>query len=401
MGKIIVTQWEQVLLLFQMDDAGHPQMIRVSPWPGEEENLGNIYIGRVEEIVPGIGAAFVSIAPGKKVFLPLNECAKPLVINREYDGRLKHGDMLPVQIATKALKTKLPAATARLSLAGTYCVCRLDSPKITCSGKLPTDKARELRQAARELRREKSAELAGCEDYGFIIRTNAGALADSAPLFEEMEEFIRTFHRLLGIYKTRICHTCLYCSQPELTGVIRSIPLSDYDEIITDDEIIKELFSPFVPVPIRYYQDPLVSLSALYSLKTHLSRALEKRVWLPSGGYLVIEPTEAMVVIDVNTGKASGDRRIVRKNLYLQINLEAAKEIARALRLRNYSGMIMVDFINMDSEQDKQLLMEHLAAYLREDKVETRLVDMTALGIVEITRKKISRPLSEFIRKSL
>ena len=183
--------------------------------------------------------------------------------------------------------------------------------------------------------------------------------------------------------------------------MIRSIPLSDYDEIITDDEIIKELFSPFVPVPIRYYQDPLVSLSALYSLKTHLSRALEKRVWLPSGGYLVIEPTEAMVVIDVNTGKASGDRRIVRKNLYLQINLEAAKEIARALRLRNYSGMIMVDFINMDSEQDKQLLMEHLAAYLREDKVETRLVDMTALGIVEITRKKISRPLSEFIRKSL
>lgn len=399
MGKIILTEREQALVLLLTDDAGHPQMIRVSPWPGEEEILGNIYIGRVAEIVPGIQAAFVSIAPGRKVFLPLRECEKPLLTNREYDGRLKPGDEILVQITTKALKTKLPGATARLSLAGTYCVCRMDTPKLTCSGKLPSERARELKEAAKAFLREKGAELFECKDYGFIIRTNAGALTDRTPLFEEMAGFMGIFGELRRKYKTRICHTCLYCSEPELAGVIRSIPLSDYDEIVTDREEIRELFSPFVPVPIRYYQDPRVSLGTLYSLETHLSRALEKRVWLSSGAYLVIEPTEAMVVIDVNTGKASADKSIARRNLYLQINLEAAREIARQLRLRNYSGMIMVDFINMDSDQDNRTLMEKLGEYLRMDRVETRLVDMTALGIVEITRKKISKPLSAFISR--
>ena len=148
----------------------------------------------------------------------------------------------------------------------------------------------------------------------------------------------------------------------------------------------------------RLYQDNMLSLSALYSIETHLKQALDKKVWLPSGGYLVIEPTEAMVVIDVNSGKGSNEKNAGRKNLYLKINLEAAKEIARQLRLRNYSGMIMVDFINMDAKEDRQKLLTCLEACLKEDSIRTRLVDMTALGIVEITRKKVSRPLMELLK---
>ncbi len=146
---------------------------------------------------------------------------------------------------------------------------------------------------------------------------------------------------------------------------------------------------------VRFYQDELLALAKLYSLKTHLKEVLGRKVWLPCGGYLVIEPTEAMVVIDVNSGKTVSKGKKSRE-YYLKVNLEAAKEVARQLRLRNYSGMIMVDFINMDTEEDNQTLLKILDGYLKEDKSGTRLVDMTALGIVEITRKKQSRPLSDF-----
>ncbi len=396
MGKVIITERNNVLVLFLLDEKGHPQMIRVSLWPGEEEMLGNIYIGRVEEIVPGICSAFVSIAPGEKVFLPLEECKDPLLSNREFDGHLKCGDQILVQITSKALKTKLPAASARLTLPGSYCVCRMGAHKITYSGKLTPETVKDLKEAI------KTKAIPDRENYGFIIRTNARSLgADKEPLFEEMSKFIDVFRNIGRKFKTRTCHTCLYRSEPELVRVLKGIPLESYNEIVTDSARIRELISPFLTAPVRLYEDKMVSLSALYSLNTHLSRALEKRVWLPCGGYLVIEPTEAMTVIDVNSGKASGNKGIAKKNLYLQINLEAACEIARQLRLRNYSGMIMVDFINMDSEKDNQILMDALREYLHEDKVDTRLVDMTALGIVEITRKKISRPLSDFSHQLL
>ncbi len=395
MGKIIIIERGNVLVLFLMDAQGHPQMIQVSFWPGAEEMLGSIYLGRVEEIVPGIQAAFVSIAPKEKVFLPLGECAYPLLANRDYDGRLKQGDEIVIQITSKAVKTKLPGATARLSLPGAYCVCRMDSPKTSYSGKLGQETVNEIKMALSE------SEIPGRKDYGFIIRTNARTLTDKEPLFSEMAKFTAIFNDIKQKYKTRTCHSCLYRSEPELVRVLKGIPMEEYDDIVTDQEQICQLIAPFLTTPVRYYQDQTLSLTALYSLNTHLSRALEKRVWLQSGGYLVIEPTEAMTVIDVNSGKASGDKRISKRNLYLQINLEAAREIARQLRLRNCCGMIMVDFINMDSEEDEKILMKALDEYLRRDQVETRLVDMTGLGIVEITRKKINRPLSDFFSSNI
>ena len=139
----------------------------------------------------------------------------------------------------------------------------------------------------------------------------------------------------------------------------------------------------------------MISLSKLYSIETHLEEALSKKVWLPCGGYLIIEPTEAMVVIDVNSGKTD-PRDKKNTDYFLKVNLEAAKEIARQLRLRNYSGMIMVDFINMENKYHKEKLIKDFDLFLKEDRIPTRLIDMTALGIVEITRKKISKPLADF-----
>ena len=212
--------------------------------------------------------------------------------------------------------------------------------------------------------------------------------------------FIHIFDTIRDTYRHRTCYSCFYQPEPEIIRLIKNIPLDSYDEIVTDlPDLYDILIKAFSDKSVRLYQDEMLTLSKLYSIETHLKEALAKKVWLSCGGYLVIEPTEAMVVIDVNSGKSIGKGKESR-DYCLKVNLEAAKEVARQLRLRNYSGMIMVDFINMEEDVDNQTLMETLDRILQEDKVRTRLVDMTPLGIVEITRKKVSKPLFDFFGKT-
>ena len=161
----------------------------------------------------------------------------------------------------------------------------------------------------------------------------------------------------------------------------------------TEDPHIQHQQEVLYNVQMCIRDSRLLSLGKLYSLDNALSKALDKRVWLKSGGYLVIEPTEAMVVIDVNTGKYEGKKKL--EETVLKINLEAAAEIARQLRLRNLSGIIMVDFIDMNQEESKMQLMEALKAAVAKDPVKTVVVEMTRLNLVEITRKKVRRPLYE------
>ena len=137
----------------------------------------------------------------------------------------------------------------------------------------------------------------------------------------------------------------------------------------------------------------MLSLNKLYSLDVRLEEALRERVWLKSGGYLIIQPTEALTVIDVNSGKSIARKKA--QEHYLKINLEAAKEIARQLRLRNLSGIIVADFIDMKSDADNQTLLQTLRESVRTDRVMVQIVDMTKLHLVEITRKKIKKPLAE------
>jgi ribonuclease G len=129
-----------------------------------------------------------------------------------------------------------------------------------------------------------------------------------------------------------------------------------------------------------------------------LSNALREKVWLDCGGTLIIQPTEALTVIDVNTGKAVTKKKQVQET-FLKVNLEAAKEIAKQIRLRNLSGIIIVDFIDMEANKDKKLLMDTLEGYLKTDPIKTTLVDMTALNLVEITRKKVRKPLLEQMKQ--
>lgn len=369
-------------MLFLMDEQNHPQLIHVL---SEEETLtGNIYAGRVSDVVPGIQGAFVNISNQQKVFLPFQECGKA-----DEGIPVKQGDELLVQITVPAVKTKLPEASAKLCLSGKYCVCRLDEHGISFSKKLSPFQCKELKTAIA------GADLLGRKDYGFTIRTNAGLLEDPEPLFQEMRQLMELAGQISQNGKYRTLYSCLYRAENECMNAVNNIPENQYGEIVTDLVPVFEQLTKQEKGSVRLYQDKALSLAKLYSLETHIRQALSKKVWLSGGGYLVIEPTEAMTVIDVNSGKGSGEKGLSKEQIYLKTNREAAYELARQLRLRNLSGMIMVDFINMESRADEQNLLAYLHECLEKDPVKTRLVDMTALGIVEITRKKQNKPLKE------
>lgn len=389
MGKVIIVKRNHRLLVFLMEN-NRPSCIQTAALLQEEGILGNMYLAKIKDIAFGIHAAFAGISSEETVFLPFPKDEKLLLANREPDGVLKQGDEVVVQITGEAQKTKQPAASVALSLTGQYCVCSYFGHGIRYSRKLSEEKKSEIRTA---LEKTDKTDKRIRKKLQFTIRTNAGMLTDFSPLISEMQTFASFFENLTETYRHRTCFTCFYQTEPEVLLQVRKIPLSAYDEIVTDEPDVYHLLTEKnVGKPVRLYQDSMLSLSKLYSLETHLEEALGKKVWLPCGGYLIIEPTEAMVVIDVNSGKTQVKGKKA-ETFYYQVNQEAACEIARQLRLRNYSGMIMVDFINMETKEDKERLLEKLAACLKEDLVHTRLVDMTALGIVEITRKKVSKPL--------
>lgn len=383
MGKIIISEVMDRQLLFLIDEQNHPQFIKVLADEKEDSLTGNIYVGRVSDVVPGIQGAFVSISNHQKVFLPFKECCA-----QKSAIPLRQGDELLVQITASAIKTKLPEASTKLHLAGKYCVCRLNEHGISFSKKISSSKEGELKTAIT------NADMPGRKGYGFIIRTNAGLLSDPKPLLDEMTQFIDIFEQISQTGKYRTIYSCLYRGEEECIKAVKNIPTDQYSEIVTDISFCYEQLMD-CKAEVRLYQDESLPLAKLYSLETHLKQALSKKVWLPGGGYLIIEPTEAMTVIDVNSGKGSNQKGMAQGQLYLKTNREAALEIARQLRLRNLSGMIMVDFINMGSSEEEQNLLAYLKECLEKDPVKTRLVDMTALGIVEITRKKENRPLAD------
>jgi ribonuclease G len=181
---------------------------------------------------------------------------------------------------------------------------------------------------------------------------------------------------------------------------LRNIYQEGLTDIVIEDKVIyqevKEFLAKEQPEDLdklRLYEDKLLPLYKLYSVESLLANALKEYVWLKSGAYLVIQPTEALTVIDVNTGKCISKKK--DDEAYLKINIEAAKEAARQIRLRNLSGIILVDFINMDTKESMDVLLELFEKELKKDPIATTLVDVTKLQLVEVTRKKVRRPLHE------
>lgn len=362
----------------------------------EEDILGNIYIGKVKNIAENIKAAFVEITPDIICFLALSDAVNPVLTNRSYDGRLIAGDELAVQVSREALKTKPPAVTAALSLSGKYCVVSLKRAGVSYSAKLSKKARTRIEEELRDF------PLPG--KLGVVIRTNAGMLTDFSLLRDELTALSARLAALTEHASHRTCYSLLYKKPVGYLLRLRDMYAGQYDEIVTDDAAVYEEVKeyrrahPSFGLPaIRLYEDKLLPLHKLYSVEARLKEALAKKVWLKSGGYLIIEPTEALTVIDVNTGKVTEKKD--DENTYFSINMEAAGEIARQLTLRNLSGIIIVDFISMKSQEHKNILMAQLGSLLKKDAVRTNLVDMTVLGLVEITRMKTNKPLKDQLTK--
>lgn len=361
---------------------------------GSKSLLGSIFIGKIKRIAKNAGAAFVEFAPGKTAYLPLAEVKEPLMVKQRRPGKLTEEDELVVQVVKEAVKTKEPTVSTDITLTGQGLVFTLENRTLGISKKL----GKKEREYLRGLFSERKEDW-----YGLIVRTNAANYGEEQ-LLREFEDLYAGFSAITGQYMHRTCYSCLYRAPSGYVCGIRDSLSLGLERIVTDDaeiyEELKEAFEESVSLQggeIVLYEDKMLSLSALYGLKGKLEDALKERVWLKSGGYLVIQPTEALTVIDVNSGKCV---KGVKHELSLKINLEAAEEVARQLRLRNISGICVVDFINMDTEEEQEKLVQSLKSYLAKDSVPAVFVDFTKLGLAEITRKKVKKPLWEQVKEA-
>lgn len=337
--------------------------------------VGDIYTGKVKNIVPNIQGAFVEIKDQQLCFYPLDE--------RTTEIPLRIDDEILVQIKKNGTKEKKPLVTENIELSGEFVVLTGNKSFVGVSNKITST---EIKSSLKALCKKYIT-----KDFGFIIRTSAADASQEAievemqkliDRYEEMQQ--KAMHLKPFQYVGSVQHDILkYCF---------GLYANQVDGIITDDEDIKDAFIK-QEYPVKFLEIKDNSLNRMYRMEHYISQALAKKVWLKSGGFLVIEKTEAMTVIDVNSGKSIGKGN--KEQHLIKINQEAAKEIARQLRLRNISGIIMIDFIDMKEDASQEGLLRKMKQYTRQDSKKVTVLDITKLGLMEVTRKKEKVSLGE------
>lgn len=407
-GKILILKLYDKLLSMLIRDN---QILSIQAQKKDSYAVGNIYVGKIQNISANIGAAFVDLGGGYLTFLPMTEAKDTFVTNRRTDGTLKIGDEVLVQIVKEPIKTKLAGVTAKISLSGTYVVASMPTSAgkktVDASMNIMDETATSLIQVSTKLSKKQQMKFRSmealqkiAETCPLIIRTNAGDLEEIGTLLAEAESLSETLCHIAEIADKRTCYSCLYQGKPDYVNFVQNTYHTEYDEVVTDlpevyEVLKKEMYYTLSGnnKALRLYEDARLPLYKLYSVETRVKELLDKKVWLKSGGYLVIEPTEALISIDVNTGKCEKGKN--KEETSFQINMEAAEMIALQLRARNLSGMILVDFINLKKKEHESRLMEYMKSLLRRDSVTASVVDMTGLGLMELTRKKVSPSFAE------
>lgn len=340
--------------------------------------VGDIYVGKVQNIVTNIQAAFIELDKDIVCFLPLSEIR---------ERKIKGGEELVVQVKKAAVKSKQPVVTIYPEIAGRYCVISTKSATKGISKKiLSEERQNQLKKLLLQFENE---------PYGIILRTSAET-AEDEEILSDCRELLEQIHDLMKYSSYKTCFSRIYKESPFYLKYIRSCNLPEVHRIITDLPSVYEELHPQYGSLVERYEDETYPLDKLLGISSKLAKAFDKRVWLKSGGNLVIETTEALTVIDVNTGKAIDGKRNKETTFY-KINCEAAIEAARQIRLRNLSGIILIDFIDMKRKENMQQLMKLLREEVAADQTKTTVVDMTKLGLVEITRMKKNPPLREVL----
>ena len=413
-GKLIITSYKneksrkeskvhQAACFFANN---RPEYVKVIP---SENTLptGSIVTGKVTNIVQNIPAAFVALNQQKDMgFLSLNGLEHVVVTNRKFQGKLQVGDEILVKIVREPMKTKEFTLSTTLDLTSQYAVAHMGSGKLLFSKKL-TEKEKEviLEYLVSKAITTRDKQLIGMNDINITIRTEAGKLLlEDNSLNHLLLDITTSVAALRQLITQASMRTCFSVHQKPVTWLQEAwheLTLCGYaiEEYVTDDfsifETLKKLVHEKESHKIRFYEDTKLSLSTLYSLKARLDELTQSKVWLPSGAYLCIEPTEAMIVIDINTGKAV--QKTDSEKLFYEVNKEASFEIARQLRLRNLSGIIIVDFINMKEKAKEREIQDYMKQCVKNDFSKVNVYDFTKLGLLEMTRNKKSRALHEIL----
>ncbi|HVJ96192.1 MAG TPA: Rne/Rng family ribonuclease [Acidimicrobiia bacterium] len=359
---------------------------------------GNIYLGRVQNVLPGMEAAFIDIGTPKNGVLYRGDVAYD---PRDVEGRerpriesvLRNGQAITVQVTKNPIAHKGARLTQEVSLAGRFVVMVPNQPTTYgISKRLPDDERKRLRRVLDRLRPA---------DAGLIVRTAAEG-ATEEELERDMLRLNAQWSQISEYSKKAKPGSLLYKEPPLAIRLIREEFTKEYRGVIIDDRQLYDevkgyidAIAPELSERVEYYDPVEEHLPVFEKFHVHeqLHKALDRKVWLPSGGSLIIERTEALTVIDVNTGKNVGSSNL-EETVYRN-NLEAAEVVARELRLRDIGGIIVIDFIDMESKRNREAVESAFQEALARDKTRTQIFPISELGLVEMTRKRVSEGLVE------
>ncbi len=352
-----------------------------------KSKVGNIYLGKVKNVLPGMEAAFVSFGEEKNGVLYVADI-EGSNRNSKIENLLKIDQEILVQVVKDAMGEKGARLTGQISLPGRYLVLIPNSKTKGISRRL-ADKERE--RLDRIIRKIKP------NNFGVIVRTAAERVSEES-LKVDIEKLVEEW-KTVSNYQSGDAPKLIHKEPDVSIKVIREHLNSTFKKVLIDKKSqhdqVKEyvkLTSPEILDIVDHYDDEL-GLFERYHIEDQIKKALDRKVWLPSGGHLIIDRTEALTVIDVNTGKFVG-KNSLEETVY-ENNLEAAEEIARQLRLRDIGGIIVIDFIDMESQKKQQNLLNKFKQELAKDKTRTQVFEISRLGLVEMTRKNVAAGLIE------
>ncbi|MFW5647951.1 MAG: Rne/Rng family ribonuclease [Candidatus Alkaliphilus sp. MAG34] len=364
--------------------------------------VGNIYKGRIANVLPGMQAAFVDIGLEKNCFLYIKDALKQDLFNKDetyykdipITDVVKQGQEITVQVIKEPLGTKGARVTTNITLPGRYLVLMPHTSYIGVSRRIVCSEERErLREAIEQLRPH---------NMGIIVRTVAEG-KNGEDFDEDIKFLLKLWQKIERERKINPAPKLIHRDFDLISKTIRDTFSKDIDKFVINNakeyknalELV-ELLSPSLKSRISYFDED-IEIFNYYKIESQINKSLNRKIWLKSGGYIVIDSTEAFTIIDVNTGKYVGS--IGLEDTVLNTNLEAADEIAKQLRLRDIGGIIIIDFIDMVDEEDNQKVIDALEKALSKDKTRSKVLGMTQLGLVEMTRKKVRLGLDRLLQK--
>lgn len=391
---------------------------------GSRDSNGNIYKGRVQRVLPGMQAAFVDIGLKQAAFIYVDDVIKdvfkdieeifiksdemeedlfesdtkqmpiPLIREKQHiEDLIKEGQEILVQVSKSPLGTKGARITSNISLPGRFLVLMPTSTHIGISRRIEDEDERTRLK-------DMVTRLANGDQIGYIVRTAAEGVQEEKIAYE-MGFLKNLWNNITEKYQTAPTPSLLHQELNLSLRAVRDLLIQEAEKLIIDSkedyESIKSFlntFNPGLKDSVEYYEgnEPIYDA---YNLEGDISRALKRKVWLKSGGYIVIEHTEALVAIDVNTGRYVGKHNL--EETILKTNLEAVKEIAYQIRLRDIGGIIIIDFIDMEKKTSQEKVFNALSEAFKKDRSKTHILPISDMGLIQMTRKRTRKPLTRLL----